>query len=108
MKTILLSFLLFHGNIPAQTNNQPSIRNQTSIRSVIAQGGELTMLLHVAEPGAYQLEIYSMDGQIVYQQTLQEQAGEAEQKIAFGARSHGVYMVSLNGAGGQSTRQVIW
>ena len=66
------------------------------------------MLLHVREAGAYQLNISSMDGQIIFQETLQEQAGEVEQNIAFGAHGHGVYVVDLVGAGGQSTREVIW
>ena len=81
---------------------------QTSIRSVIAQGGELRMLVHIAEAGAYQLNIYSMDGEIVYQETLQVEAGELEQKIQFCSRVHGVYEVHLSGTGGQSTRQLIW
>ena len=79
-----------------------------SIRSVVAQGGELRMLLHVVEAGVYQLNIYSMDGEIVYQQTLQVEVGEVEQKISFNGRTHGVYEVNLVGTGGQSTRQVIW
>jgi hypothetical protein len=66
------------------------------------------MLLHVVEAGAYQLNIYSMDGEIVCQQTLQVEAGEVEQKISFSARTHGVYEVNLVGTGGQSTRQAIW
>ncbi len=82
--------------------------SQTCIRSVVAQGGELAMLLHVGEAGAYELDIYSPDGQIVYQQTLREQIGEVEQRIAFGARTHGVYVVNLVGAGVQSIRQVMW
>jgi len=81
---------------------------QTCIRSVVAQGGELTILLHVGEAGAYELNIYSPDGQIVYQQTLREQSGEVEHRITFGARTHGVYVVNLVGAGVQSTRQVMW
>ena len=53
------------------------------------------MLVHVVEAGAYQLNIYSMDGQIVYQETLQVEAGEVERKIPFGGRVHGVYEVNL-------------
>jgi hypothetical protein len=81
---------------------------QTSIRSVVAQGGELRMLMHVVEAGAYQVNICSMDGEIVYQETLQVEAGEVEHKIQFCGRVHGIYEVSLSGTGGQSTRQLIW
>ena len=112
MKNFLLAILFLYCTIPStygQTRlaKAPSAA-QTSIRSVVAQGVELKMLLHVVEAGAYQLNIYSMDGEIVYQQTLQVESGEVEQKISFGARAHGVYEVSLVGTGGQSTRQVIW
>jgi hypothetical protein len=112
MKNFFLAILFFNctiASIHAQTQMATvPPATQTSIRSVIAQGGELRMLFHVGEAGAYELNIYSPDGQIVYQQTLQEQAGEVEQKIAFGSRTHGVYVVSLVGAGVQSTRQVMW
>jgi hypothetical protein len=122
MKTNLIAFLFFCCSIPTIYSHAspmtsrldghkataPGSAGQTSIRSVVAQGGELKMLLHVREAGTFQLNIYSMDGQIVVQQTLQEQAGEVEQDIAFGARGHGVYVVDLVGAGGQSTREVIW
>lgn len=112
MKNFLLVILFLYCTIPsiygqARLAKAPSA-GQTSIRSVVAQGGELRMLLHVAEAGAYQLNIYSMDGEIVYQQTLQMEAGEVERKIPFGARTHGEYEVNLVGAGGQSTREAIW
>lgn len=74
----------------------------------MAQGGELRMLLHVVEAGAYQLNIYSMDGEIIYQETLEVEAGEVEEKIPFGARTHGIYEVDLSGTGCHSTRQLIW
>jgi hypothetical protein len=112
MKNFFLSFFFFSlafEPIYAQpTLSKTPSTGQTSIRSVVAQGGELRMLLHVAEAGAYQLNIYSMDGEIVYQETLQVAASEVEQKIPFGVRAHGVYEVTLSGTGGQSMRQVIW
>jgi hypothetical protein len=74
----------------------------------VAQGGELRILLHVVESGAYQLNIYSMDGEIIYQGTLQVEAGEVEQKIPFATRTHGIYEVDLLGTGGKSSRQLIW
>ncbi|HLX66876.1 MAG TPA: hypothetical protein VKR41_07760 [Puia sp.] len=112
MKNLFLSFLslLFSiSSIYAQTQlTKVTPAGHTSIRSVVAQGGELRMLVHVGEAGAYQFNIYSMDGEIVYQETLQVQAGEVGQKIQFCGRVHGVYEVNLSGAGGQSTRQLIW
>jgi hypothetical protein len=112
MKNFFLSFVFLFfaiSSIYAQTQlTKAAPAGRTSIRSVVAQGGELRMLMHVAEAGAYQLNIYSMDGEIVYQETLQVEAGEVEQKIQFGSRVHGVYEVNLSGTGGQSTRQLIW
>ncbi|HET6254907.1 MAG TPA: hypothetical protein VFE32_12575 [Puia sp.] len=93
---------------PAATMTTVPPAASTAIRSVVAQGGQLRMLLHIEQTGVYQLEIHSMDGDIVFQQTLQEQAGEAEQAIPFGDRAHGVYVVNLAGASGQSSRQVMW
>jgi hypothetical protein len=122
MKTILIVILFFCCSTPPIYSQTPAVASlldghkatapassgPTSIRSVVAQGGELKMLLHVREAGAYQLNISSMDGQIIFQETLQEQAGEVEQNIAFGVHGHSVYVVDLVGAGGQSTREVIW
>jgi hypothetical protein len=114
MKNFFLAILFFYSTVPSihgQTRTvmvTPTPAVQTCIRSVVAQGGELAILLHVGEAGAYELDIYSPDGQIVYQQTLREQIGEVEHRITFGARTHGVYVVNLVGAGVQSTRQVMW
>ncbi len=112
MKNLFLSFLFLIfsiSSIYAQTQlTKVTPAGHTSIRSVVAQGGELRMLVHVAEAGAYQLNIYSMDGEIVYQETLQVEAGELEQKIQFCSRVHGLYEVHLSGTGGQSARQLIW
>ena len=82
--------------------------DRTAIRSVVAQGGELRLLVHVGAAGVYELNIYSADGEIVYRQTIQEQPGEVEQNIVFGGHGHGVYVVDLIGAGSQSTKQVMW
>jgi hypothetical protein len=112
MKNYILPILFFFFTIPSiysqtRLSGVPSA-GQVSIRSVVAQGGELRMLLHVVEAGAYQLNIYSMDGEIIYQETLQVEAGEVEQQIPFGARTHGIYEVDLSGTSGHSTRQLIW
>jgi hypothetical protein len=72
MKNFFLAILFFSctiASIHAQTQMATvPPATQTSIRSVIAQGGELRMLFHVGEAGAYELE----------------------QKVAFGSRTHGV------------------
>ncbi|HUB62429.1 MAG TPA: hypothetical protein VL978_17065 [Puia sp.] len=112
MKNFIPALIFFFLVIPSGYS-QNGLRKapsagQTSIRSVVAQGAELRMLLHVAEAGAYQLNIYSMDGEIVYQETLQVASGEVEQRIPFTARTHGVYEVNVSGAGGQTSRQVMW
>jgi hypothetical protein len=112
MKNFFLSFLFLSltiSSLHAQTQmTKVGPVAFTTIRSVVAQGGELRMLVHVVEAGAYQLNIYSMDGQIVYQETLQVEAGEVDRKIPFSSRVHGIYEVNLRGIGGQSTRQLIW
>jgi hypothetical protein len=111
MKNFFLAILFLSSTVPSihgQTRMvllPPAV--QTSIRSVIAQGGELVVLLHVGEAGDYELNIYSPDGQIVFQQTMREQTGEVEHRFTFGSRTHGVYVVNLVGAGVQSTRQVM-
>jgi len=66
------------------------------------------MLMEFGESGAYQIKIYSVDGQLVYQETLQGHAGEAVKDIAFNGHPHGIYVVNITGSGGQSTRDVMW
>ena len=66
------------------------------------------MLMQLGEPGAYQIKIYSVDGQLVYQETLQGHVGETVKDIAFNGHPHGIYVVNVAGAGGQSTRDVMW
>jgi|HubBroStandDraft_1064217.scaffolds.fasta_scaffold60609_3 hypothetical protein len=112
MKNFFFFFLLLLLTIPsiyAQSRSASATpADHTAIRSVVAQGGELRILLHVAEAGTYQVNIYSLDGEMVWQQTFQVETGEVEQKIPFGGRPHGVYELSLVGAGAQSSRKVIW
>jgi hypothetical protein len=112
MKNLFFSFLFLLFTIPsiyAQSRSaSANPAGHTAIRSVVAQGGELRMLLRVAEAGTYQVNIYSIDGEMVWQQTFQVETGEVEQTISFGGRPHGVYELSLVGAGRQSLRKVIW
>jgi hypothetical protein len=112
MKNFIFSFLFLFFSIPsiyAQTQlTKAAPAGHTAIRSVVAQGGELRMLLHVAEAGTYQVNIYSIDGEMVCQQTFQVEMGEVGQTIPCAGRSHGVYELSLVGTGGHSSRKVIW
>jgi hypothetical protein len=112
MKTVyLLPFFVFSLVISVFGRTGPAKahpEDRTSIRSVVVQGGELRLLLHVAAAGAYDVNIYSADGEIVYRQTFLEQAGEVEQNISFASRGHGVYVVDVVGGSGQSTKQVMW
>ena len=125
MKTNLIVFLLLFFAIPsiyAQTpggfsrgveytagttgvGHQPGT---TSIRSVVAQGGQLKMLLHIEEAGTYQVNIYSNNGQLVTQESLSGQTGEIVKDITFNGNPHGIYVVHVVGTNGQITRDVIW
>jgi hypothetical protein len=107
MKTSLIAFFVFFFAIPP-AHSQSALEPRTCIRSVIAQGGDLRMLMQLGEAGAYQISIYSDNGQLVYQETLHGHAGEAVKDIAFNGHPHGIYVVSITGASGQSSRDVMW
>jgi hypothetical protein len=107
MKTNLIILLVFFFAIHS-IYGQPMPEPATNIRSIIAQGGDLRMLVHLGEAGAYQIDIYSINGQLVCQEALQGHAGEEVKDIAFNGHPHGIYIVNVTGAGGQSTRQVMW
>ena len=107
MKTNLIAFFVFLFSIPA-IYGQSALEPRTCIRSVIAQGGDLRMLMQLGEAGTYQINIYSVNGQLIYQEALQGHAGEAVKDIAFNGHPHGIYVVNITGASGQSTRDVMW
>lgn len=85
-----------------------SATGQTGIRSVSAEGGDLRTLLHFAATGTYQLNIWSTDGKMLYRQVLQEQAGDPATAIAFGTHAHGIYILTLSGAGVRASREFIY
>jgi hypothetical protein len=85
-----------------------SATGQTGIRSVAAEGGDLRALLHFAATGTYQLNIWSTDGKMLYRQVLQEQAGDPAEDISFGTHAHGVYILTLSGAGIRTSREFIY
>lgn len=116
MKTNFIVFLFLFFAIPSiygQTSGgfDRAVKHTpgtTAIRSAVAQGGQLKILLHVEEAGSYQVNVYSSNGQLVSQESLPGQAGEIVKDIAFSGKPHGVYVVSLVGVNAQITRDVLW
>jgi hypothetical protein len=84
------------------------VAGQTVIRSVAAEGGDLKTLLHFAATGTYQLNIWSTDGKMLYRQVVQEQAGDPATAISFGTHAHGIYILTLSGAGVRTSREFIY
>jgi hypothetical protein len=93
---------------PVITVNLSAATGQTGIRSVAAEGGDLRTLLHFAATGTYQLNIWSTDGKMLYRQVLQEQAGDPAEDISFGTHAHGIYILTLSGAGIRTSREFIY
>jgi hypothetical protein len=65
-------------------------------------------MLHFAATGTYQLNIWSTDGKMLYRQVLQEQAGDPAEDISFGTHAHGVYILTLSGAGVRTSREFVY
>ena len=80
----------------------------SAIRSVIPEGGSLKTLLHLAEAGTYQLNIWSEDGKILYRQMIQGQTGDQAADLSFGNHPHGIYILTLTGAGGRNSREFVY
>lgn len=78
------------------------------IRSVLSQGSSVKALLHVQDAAVYQLSIRSMDGKALYRQELSGQSGDATIDLAFGARPHGVYVLTVAGNGVFSSREFLY
>jgi hypothetical protein len=93
---------------PVIAVNLSSATGQTGIRSVAAEGGDLRTLLHFAATGTYQLNIWSTDGKMLYRQELQQQAGDPAEDISFGTHAHGIYILTLSGAGVRTSREFIY
>jgi hypothetical protein len=116
MKTNSIVFLLLFFAIPSIYGQSTLIApvkvahatGATAIRSVVAQGGELRLLLHVGQAGAYQVNICSVSGELVCQEAIQGQIGETVKDIAFDGHPHGIYVLNLIGATGQIAREVMW
>ena len=88
--------------------NLSSATGQTEIRCVTAEGGDLRTLFHFAATGNYQLNIWSTDGKMLYRQMLQEQAGDPAEDISFGAHAHGIYILTVSGAGVRTSREFVY
>lgn len=93
---------------PVIAVNLSAAAGQTGIRSVVAEGGDLRTLLHFAATGTYQLILWSTDGKMLHRQVLQEQAGDPAEDISFGTHAHGVYILTLSGAGVRTSREFIY
>ncbi len=93
---------------PTIVVNLSSTGGETGIRSVAAEGGDLRTLLHFAATGTYQLNIWSTDGKMIYRQVVQEQAGDLTQDLSFGTHAHGIYILTLSGAGVRTSREFIY
>jgi hypothetical protein len=93
---------------PVITINLSSATGQTGIRSVATEGEDLRALLHFAATGTYQLNIWSTDGKMLYRQVLQEQAGDPAEDISFGTHAHGIYILTLSGAGTRTSREFMY
>jgi len=93
---------------PVIAVNLSSSNGQTGIRSVAAEGGDLRTMLHFAAMGTYQLNVWSADGKMLYRQVLQEQAGDPAEDISFGTHAHGVYILTLSGAGVRTSREFVY
>jgi hypothetical protein len=78
------------------------------IRSVVAQGGSLKTLFHLASAGNYQLTIWSADGKALSRQMIQEQAGDPVADLSFGSHPHGIYILTLAGPGVNSSREFVY
>jgi hypothetical protein len=80
----------------------------SAIRGIIPEGGLLKTLLHLAEAGNYQLNIWSADGKILYRQMIQEQTGDQAADLSFGSHPHGIYILTLTGAGVSNSREFVF
>jgi hypothetical protein len=80
----------------------------SAIRGIIPEGGSLKTLLHLAEAGNYQLNIWSADGKILYRQMIQEQTGDQAADLSFGNYPHGIYILTLTGVGVRSSREFLY
>jgi hypothetical protein len=70
-----------------------------AIRGIATEGTTVRALLHLPDAGSYQLSIRSIDGKALYNELVNVQAGDATNDIAFGARPHGIYILTLAGQG---------
>jgi hypothetical protein len=77
------------------------------IKAVMAAGGTVRALVHLTSPGACQLSIWSRDGKPLARQLINGQEGDVQSDIAFGY-PHGVYILTMAGENGNSSRQFVF
>jgi hypothetical protein len=78
------------------------------IRGIAAQGGSVRTFLYLRDAGSYQLNIRTMDGQPVYRAAVSGAGGAVTTDIAFGSRTHGVYVMTITGKDTNSSREFFY
>jgi|GEM_PF-2359155 len=64
-------------------------------------------LLHLTSAGPCQLSIWSQDGKPLARQLINVQAGDVQSDIAFSC-PHGVYILTIAGVNGNSSRKFVF
>lgn len=64
-------------------------------------------LLHLTSAGPCQLSIWSQDGKPLARQLINVQAGDVQSDIAFSC-PHGVYILTIAGVNGNSSRRFVF
>jgi hypothetical protein len=78
-----------------------------AIKAVTPQGSAVRTLLHLSGKGACQLSIWSQDGRPLARQVINGQEGDIQTDIAF-SRPHGVYILTIAGGNGNSSRKFVF
>jgi len=81
---------------------------ETTIRTIAASGSMVKTVVHLGEPGSYQLNVWSQEGKALYRQTLNGHAGDQATEIALGNYPHGVYILTVSTADIKTSRQFIY
>jgi len=82
-------------------------RGRTKIKAVIPQGGAIRTLLHLQSPDQCRINIWSLDGKAVAEKIIGGQTGDVQSDIVFNY-PHGVYILTIAGAGGASSCKFVY
>ncbi|HEY4206076.1 MAG TPA: hypothetical protein VGM31_04645, partial [Puia sp.] len=86
---------------------RPSLEGATAIKAVIPQGSGVRTLLHLGSSGVCRVSIWSQDGKPLARQVIDGQAGDVQSDIAFN-HPHGVYILTISGVNGNSSRKFVY